>query len=768
MSLLAIKSRFTLLCPAFLSALSVASYAGEVSIEKHQDCNLFSVEDDVKFKVNLKGFGEGQGNLAVKLRPFEGKPQVTSIPFASKGGGSIPVTFDLGKLDPGYYELEAEYEFTSASGETSTGKHELAIPLTKDGGKSKYTGTEPFSFGVAYFNQYTPEESRENGLRFGLKLNMIGEPGVWWRPGTTYPVDDFIQAQTKLGLSWTRFDFLNKPLPSEPGKIGTFELIERHPVRIVHKVEGYPVDEAWDEQRYGDYDTWKANGGGRASRTTVPKKEPYQKWLKGLIQQLPEGQKVFEIGNEVWVYMSGEEFADWAQMAKDVILEVKPDAVVGIDPGITGRAEFYEGFFRNGGMEGMNAVFHHPYSFTPLPENRVRQQLRGLRDGIKQRTGKDLPVYITEYGWATAPEDSRGHSVSEYLQAARTTRQSLMMYAEDCKVLIPHWTIDREYDITDREHWFGFFRLSGQPKPVVIAHATCARMIDGSEFIGDVWYEPGVGALLFEKDGKRVLALWTAEDDRKLSIDVDADQVEVVSMMGASETRSTQSGNLNVKLSASPIYLVGVGQAVADQAVPASEPLNPDYFSVREADDITARQTDGIEIDGSLEDWDWNQAIPLAGQGSGNVQASLVWKPTALYLAINVEGVEMDSPGYFLWGLSTKPGNARAGSNPSDYTFTLKPGKNGSAGTLELTQGMTGETGTFTDGESAPGYRWAVKKTDTGWSAEIGLPLSNIYGLDQATAGKRIATRFSYDGNDTDVEYGGRLPKTWALVELVE
>ncbi len=81
--------------------------------------------------------------------------------------------------------------------------------------------------------------------------------------------------------------------------------------------------------------------------------------------------------------------------------------------------------------------------------------------------------------------------------------------------MIPHWLADREQDITERENWFGMFRLSGQPKPVLIAHAVCARMIDGSRFVGDLWLGPGVGALLFEREGVHTLALWTAEQEKR-------------------------------------------------------------------------------------------------------------------------------------------------------------------------------------------------------------------------------------------------------------
>jgi hypothetical protein len=260
-------------------------------------------------------------------------------------------------------------------------------------------------------------------------------------------------------------------------------------------------------------------------------------------------------------------------MSVPVLKKVRPGCSIGADPG---RFSWGTEFAKAGGFDGMDAMYIHPYSFTPAPEVRIRAWLRNRREYFEKLTGRKLDVYVTEYGWPTAPKDKRGHSCSERQQAQRTTRESLMLYAEGCKTLIPHWMADREQDPTEREHWFGFFRLCGEPKPVVMAHAACARMIDGSEFVGDVVIpgaETGVGSMLFRRAKSWVLAVWTQDEGVGAGREVKVPVVPhaVFGMMGDARKVDAKGGAVTIRASADVMYLVGKG------SVPASllrSPLN--------------------------------------------------------------------------------------------------------------------------------------------------------------------------------------------------
>jgi hypothetical protein len=152
------------------------------------------------------------------------------------------------------------------------------------------------------------------------------------------------------------------------------------------------------------------------------------------------------------------------------------------------RPRFSRDFFAAGGMKGMSAVIVHPYTFNPEPETRTRAELRNQRDYTQADSGQDLEYYVTEYGWPSVPPKHQHKvslSVSEERQAQRTVRQSVMLYSEDMKTLIPHMMGDREQKPDDWDDHFGFFRLNGQPRPVVIAHSVSARLIDRGRYVGE-------------------------------------------------------------------------------------------------------------------------------------------------------------------------------------------------------------------------------------------------------------------------------------------
>jgi len=86
------------------------------------------------------------------------------------------------------------------------------------------------------------------------------------------------------------------------------------------------------------------------------------------------------------------------------------------------------------------------------------------------------------------------------------------------------------------------------PSPRAAGLAHCAARIDGSRFVGDLWYGPGIGAMLFERRGEYTLALWTADDERTTELETAAQQVTRFDLMGRSDMVPTPSGKLTLNL----------------------------------------------------------------------------------------------------------------------------------------------------------------------------------------------------------------------------
>ncbi|MDR1190480.1 MAG: hypothetical protein LBK60_02300 [Verrucomicrobiales bacterium] len=727
--------------------------AQRMEIARHQNCNLFDLAEPVKFDASLNGFPAGEGKVYLTISDYFGESKTLSVPVTIVDGKPVVVPLTLGTLDAGYYELNAK---ATVSG------REVSPPM--------------MSFGVVRFApKRTAAEFRHAGLRYGLKIFQIGSPGVWWRKGTVWNLAEVVDTCALLGLQWTRHQF-NQPPDDQPGKISTLDLLTKHPMNAVLKIEGFP-EEVFDVERYGTIEEWTKNRKGKKgywARNTVPKKALYQKWLQEEIAKLPPEQNIFEVGNEVWNYMSAGEFAEWCNMTVEAIKRVRPDARIGADPGI---AEYMKKFLAAGGMNGMELWMTHPYSFTPLPEHRTRASLRNYLDMLKRRTGRDFEIWVTEYGWSTAPQSERKGVVSAKIQAQRTARQSLMLYAEDVKALIPHWMGDREQDPKDWDHWFGFFKLNQQPLPVAIAHANSARVIDGSKFAGDLWYGHGIGAMLFECGGTLTLALWTAEEDKTLTLDVAAPEVTVVDIMGREKKLSANGGKVTVKLSGDVIYLRGVGAQLARQATPPGSNLNPDRWSVRENSFAVNRSPSAPKIDGKLDEWAGTPSIELKeaqeGNGAGGAKVRMKWDNEFIYVAWELSGKAGAEQKCFQFGLSARP------DRQSDYLsqillydYYFKATKESGQEPFLKIEGADYDQPVIVgaNGEQT-GVRWAWQASDNGgWNGEMAIPVKLLQGLPPIAELPRLAGSFTVsdlaDKNRLLLIYGSERPREWAYIVL--
>ncbi|HBC88376.1 MAG TPA: hypothetical protein DCZ94_15615 [Lentisphaeria bacterium] len=744
----------------------------EIKLDNHKPCNLFAVDEAVVLNANFAGFPAGDYEAVANVANYFGEKKEFKFPVKVEEGKPAAIPLDMGKMVPSYYELKVSAQIKGADGKTSD------------------VTSEMMSVGVVHFMNRTSEQAMKEGSRFGIKLFQIGKPGVWWRKGSIYDVAEFLDAQCKLGLQWNRHVFNQEP-SEEPGKMGTVEMINKFPMNVVLKVEGFP-ESCFDAQKYGPLEDWvKAKKDWR--RNTVPLKEAYIKWLKEEIAKIPESQNVFEIWNEPWDKMKPEDFAEICKMVVQALKESRPNAIVGPNSAM-GPFEWELKVIKAGGYEGMTMMASHPYSFTPLPEHRVRGWLRNYHDFIKERLGKDLPIYVTEYGWSTAPQNEK-YGKTERQQAQLTVRESLMLYAEDCKALIPHWLADREQDPKEREHWFGIFRLNRQPKPVLVAHAVSARMIDSSKFIGDLWLGLGVGAMLFEKGGKYTLAVWTLDEalgtGKNIQIDVGADEVTLVDLMGAEKKVKPAAGKITVKANGDMTYIVGVSPALAKLAVgPEKELINP--WNERSGS-FPLHQVKAVpQVDGKLDDWADLKVTELRSDKISAEDASaeifMGWDDKNIYLAVKVKddtvanGFDPAVKGKNITdgdSLSLKLGS-RPLRQPSigdygtlyDYEISIAP----VSGSLKPTFRMKNINWDDpivdpTEGDKS-GIRWTAVPIDGGWFAEAAIPVGLFKGLKAATGSDMsfYARIYDNDGTGSKTEYvamkSPEKPMEWPLLKF--
>lgn len=670
--------------------LCLAPVGGKVTIDHHLPGNLFEVTAPVVLTVKADAAGE----LTAKVRDASGAT-VSERRFA-------PGRLDLGVLPPGYYELT----------------------VNGPGGEAAC------SFGVAQFVTRSAPEALAAGSRFGMKLWFSGD--IWWNRSLTWRPDEMMDACAALGLQWTR------ALYNERNYLPTPELIAQHPINVVLKVEMFPPD-CYDAARYGPLADWdKTYGKGTWVKGSLPLEQPYKAFLREQLQAIPASQNIYEVWNEAWQWsktMPAEDFARLCRWVYEVVHEVHPNALVG--PNIHGGPTAYDlAFIAAGGLQGADMVAIHPYTAGTPEEKGFRQRLRNYGDLLERKVGRRLPLYATEFGWSTSPAGDR--SVSELDQARRTVREALMLYAEDVKTLIPHTLGQREQDPKDREHYFGFFRLNGQPKPALLAFAQCAARIDGSRFVGDLWYGPGIGAMLFERGGEYTVALWTADETKTVDVTTFRRQVTRYDMMGRAETLTTDLGATQLTITGDPLYLVGVGADLAREAAPPTAPLRDDRWRTRAPSLPAVRLAQPPVVDGRLDDWSGEPVLKLADPKIDDLsaQAWFGWADGNLYVAVRVADTHLhnDRPvlqcdlgdAVDLW-LCARPDRQVGEAELYDYRLRIAP-------TCETGQpacvfGSVADEPLVNPPAADPsGPRWAVTTDVKGWTVEAAVPLALLHG----------------------------------------
>lgn len=732
--------------------------AANVELKLHDPCNLFEYGKPVVFEVKTRQPALSGGAMKGTLTDFFGNVYPFEVPIPANSGKVFPL--ELGALNANYYKIALEVDAGSNSGKTDA------------------------TFAVVRFNNRSREEVLKGDYRFGIKMG-----------GGPRGFDHYLAMNTAahLGLHWTR-ELYNRNI----------EELNRLPVKIIYKVEKIP-EEAYDAERYGPIDEFKHRHFNYI-KASIPLEKPYKAWLRNEIATLPPEHNTFEIWNEAWGKFPPEDFAQLCQWVREVIVEARPGAVIG--PNLGTHREYDTEFIQAGGMEGMNALFLHPYSH---PERgQVRSKVHGVRKFYEESLGRSIEFYATEYGSPNPPEGPRSNSTEEAV-AALNVRRSLIFYVEGFKGFMPHLLAQREKDPAEKEHWYGHFRANYQPKPNLIVLANAARIIDGQRYVGDIFFQPDVGAYLFEKDGIYTLTLWTnasvSKDNndpnvKEIEIPTGVEEVKAVDVVGREWQLPTPGGKVTLNVDGNMLYLIGVSPDLASQAytTPRSDQWESGIYVRKERE--APRMPKPPTIDGALADGEWDTAarlrflhhrIPIKDiSGIGYI----AWDDTHLYVAARVID---DSPYAVIEKTVTSENwyklhrgayleepvdsiGVYIGSQPKfqipeflsahDTQFLFAPVSEEGGPIIAAVDNLTRKL------EAVPGVEAAFAKTEDGWSVETAIPFSALKDFPEGPD-RRIA----FEMRLNDVDAGGSAATVsppgaarnwfddatlWSFLELVE
>lgn len=392
---------------------------------------------------------------------------------------------------------------------------------------------------------------------------------------------DFMGLADLMGLSWrldyTRWGFLepNRPDRSKGVAPWAAESLAHEPARPPYQLAILPL--------CGNFapPDWARNKSAKA--TPYANWEDYAAMLRDYVavkKHLYPHMKprIYGVAWEVNLNMPPDNFwppytpADVVELHRrtcETIKQADPDAIM-LGPCSSNLSpDWFEALFKAGVLEYVDGIETHGYSNgTFFPEdNDYPGKLEKLRQLMRQyHHGRALPIYVTE----AAFRGMLGSQIVYRTQAQVMTRLAIILKGEGVKVFLPFYGIDY-----DRDGWWGFCfnsemndnpwatrRIS--PKPTVNAMATCAGVLEAAVPVKRVQnLGTGVWAYLFQRDGTRILAVWTPGKETTIHLRVGTfEKVRVLDIMGENGEQRIKAGVLDLVVGASPKYVIGVGATV--------------------------------------------------------------------------------------------------------------------------------------------------------------------------------------------------------------
>ncbi|MGC4034201.1 MAG: cellulase family glycosylhydrolase [Tepidisphaeraceae bacterium] len=209
-------------------------------------------------------------------------------------------------------------------------------------------------------------------------------------------------------------------------------------------------------------------------------------------------------GEAPWLGKFAELVAKSSAAIKKENPNVKVIAGPGVPPPMYHMLERYPEAFKN-----LDGLVEHPYTYKYPPEvvafggqenlerdgvasaddkHSLVSLLKGESDLAEKKTGRRLPVWVTEFGFGTHVKQKKQNLYAGYTDQAQAAYHARALI-QGLSAGVGAWTvydfIDDGTDSSNPEHNFGLIRYSGEPKP---AHAALRNV---AQQLGPNWKSLG-------------------------------------------------------------------------------------------------------------------------------------------------------------------------------------------------------------------------------------------------------------------------------------
>ncbi len=306
---------------------------------------------------------------------------------------------------------------------------------------------------------------------------------------------------------------------------------------------------------------------------------------KAACEDFPElEERIYQITWEPnWFNGTVEQFLAIYQIAHREIHAIDAKAVIA-GPTMSTIEKLNSGqeadWFKAGLGNFLDAYSLHPYITMPCEDSGYAEAIQAVRDFVRAKSGRDLPLLGTEQGFQSFEELDE-----ELPQARNLIRANLISLGEGMRLNFGFYVHD--YGLKGQkgaELGFGYYynlRENGGygsdmlgPKPIMPAYAAMTWLLDGATpVLGPVnWLGETVTGYSFLRKGEITLALWDyGARPGVVSIPVGAGPVEVRDWMGNRLDLVPSGGSLELTLSGYPVYVSGLPPAL--WGAPARRPL---------------------------------------------------------------------------------------------------------------------------------------------------------------------------------------------------